>query len=231
MIHSCMVKQQPAAEIFPFYSTKEDMVSALLHGIGVLGAAAGLVLFVLNSCGYWDGLWKGGLILASLVIFTVTMIVLFISSTLYHAVKDMKKKFKLRDLDHLAIYIFIAGAYTPFCLIGLRGVWGWSLCAIEWTLALIGIILYNMDYKALKKHEVAVKLVMGWIVLTAWVPLRNNIPDISFILLIAGGIVYSLGTVVFHKKEILMNHAIWHIFVLGGAVCHWFSVWYILTSA
>jgi hemolysin III len=85
-----------------------------------------------------------------------------------------------------------------------------------------------MDYKALKKHEVTVKLIMGWIVMTAWVPLRRNIPDISFFLLIGGGIVYSLGTIVFHRKQIIMNHAIWHIFVLGGAVCHWFAVWYIL---
>ncbi|MCL2243505.1 MAG: hemolysin III family protein [Treponema sp.] len=226
-----MVKPQPAPEIFPFFSVKEDNVSAVLHGIGALGAAAGLILFVLNSCGYWDGLWKGGLILVSLIIFTATMITLFLSSTLYHAVKDLKKKFKLRDLDHMSIYIFIAGAYTPFCLIGLKGAWGWTLCAIEWVLALIGVILYTMDYKALKKHEVAVKLVMGWIVLAAWVPLRRSIPDISFILLIGGGIVYSLGTVVFHKKDILMNHAIWHIFVLGGALCHWLAVWYILASA
>ena len=226
-----MIKPQPVAEVFPFFSAKEDIVSAMLHGIGVLGAAAGLIMFTLNSFGYWDGMWKGGLIFVCLLIFTITMIALFLSSTLYHAVMDLEKKFKLRDLDHLAIYVFIAGAYTPFCLIGLRGVWGWTLCAIEWVLALIGIILYNMDYKALKKHEVAVKLIMGWIILIAWVPLRNSIPDISFILLIGGGIVYSLGTVVFHKREIVMNHAIWHIFVLGGAGCHWFAVWYILTSS
>jgi hemolysin III len=213
------------AEALPFYTNGEDMVSSVLHGIGTVCAIAGLVLLNFKTRGFLGGQWRGNLSVAASVIFTASMIGLFLTSTLYHAVRYPEVKRILRIVDHSVIYIFIASSFTPFCLTPLRGAWGWSIFAIEWTLALLGIVFYNLGYKALRKNEVAVKIVMGWVILVVVIPLSHIIPVLSLILLISGGILYSLGTIFYHMKHIRMTHAIWHIFVLVGAVCHWFSVW------
>jgi hemolysin III len=218
-------KSPSTAEALPFYTDKEDTVNSVLHGIGTVCAIAGLVLLNFRTRGFLGGEWKGNLSVVASLIFTVSMIAMFLASTLYHAVRHPEAKRILRIVDHSMIYIFIAGSYAPYCLTPLRGVWGWSLFVVEWTLALLGIILYNMGHKALRKKEVAVKIVMGWIVLVAVIPLSRVAPALSIILLIGGGLLYSLGTIVYHMKHIRMTHAIWHVFVLAGALCHWFSVW------
>jgi hemolysin III len=218
-------KPSPTAEALPFYSNREDTVNSVLHGIGTVCAIAGLVLLYFRARGFLGGQWKGTLGVVASVIFTASMIGLFLASTLYHAVRHPEVKRILRIVDHSVIYIFIATSYAPFCLIPLRGAWGWSLLSVEWVLALLGIVLYNLGHKSLRKKEVAVKIIMGWIVLVAVVPLSRIVPVLSIVLLIGGGLLYSIGTIVYRMKHLPMTHAIWHVFVLAGALCHWFSVW------
>jgi hemolysin III len=154
---------------------------------------------------------------------------MFLASTLYHAVQHRGAKQILRVLDHCAIYLFIAGTYTPFCLSALKGGWGWSLFAIEWSLAVLGIALYASNNKAIKKIVVAVYILMGWAIVVGFVPLLRSAPMISVILLISGGVLYTLGTIWYRKskKHIKGAHVVWHSFVLLGTVCHWFSIWFL----
>jgi hemolysin III len=151
---------------------------------------------------------------------------MFLASTLYHAIQHRTAKQVFRILDHSAIYLLIAGTYTPFCLTIIKGAFGWTLFGIEWGLALLGIVLYAVNYKPLKKIEVAVYILMGWAVVVAWKPLHNAIPRTSLILMVAGGIAYTLGTIWYAQKKRRGTHVTWHVFVLAGAICHWFSIWF-----
>jgi hemolysin III len=133
----------------------------------------------------------------------------------------------LRVLDHSAIYLLIAGTYTPFCLTALRGPWGWSFLALEWTLAAAGITLYAVNWKFLKRAEVAVYILMGWAIAAGWLPLSRAAPFPSMVLLASGGVFYTAGTFWYRKKETRGAHVVWHAFVLAGAVSHWWSVWFL----
>jgi len=166
--------------------------------------------------------------IVAVTLFGATMIGMFLVSTLYHAIQHQGAKQILRKFDHSVIFIFIAGTYSPFCLIGLKGAWGWSIFAAEWSLALLGIILNILDIKALKKIEVAAYILMGWAIVVGCVPLIRSIPIQSIILLVAGGVAYTLGTFWYRKKNVRLTHVIWHAFVLIGTICHWFSVWYFI---
>ena len=128
------------------------------------------------------------------------------------------------------IFVFIAGTYSPICLIGLGGAWGWTLFAVEWSLALLGITLNILDYKALRKIEIAAYIMMGWAIVVGFVPLVRSVPIQSVILLITGGVAYTLGTLWYRMKSIRFTHAIWHVFVLIGTVCHWFSIWFLIPA-
>jgi hemolysin III len=151
---------------------------------------------------------------------------MFLASTLYHAIQHEGAKRVFRILDHSAIYLLIAGTYTPLCLISLRGPWGWSLFGIEWGLAITGIVLYGINYKLLKKAEVAVYLLMGWVLVVGGPRLFRSLPLMSLILLITGGVAYTLGTLWYRKPYRRGAHVTWHVFVLAGAVCHWWAVWF-----
>jgi hemolysin III len=210
------------------YSIGEEIANSILHGIGVLGAVAGLVLLNLKTRGLLGGSRSGSIDITAVLLFAATMIGMFLASTLYHAVQHRGAKRILRDLDHTVIYLFIAGTYTPFCLTALRGPCGWSIFAVEWFLANLGITLYALDNKPLKKLEVAAKILMGWVIVVGFIPLARSIPTISLILLFAGGGAYTMGTIWYRKKSIRGTHAIWHAFVLGGTVCHWFSIWFLV---
>jgi len=220
-------KSSPYVSVLPFYSIGEEIANSLLHGMGFLGATAGLVLLSLKAGGFWNGQRAGNLDIAAVLLFSTTMIGMFLISTLYHAIQHKGAKIVLRRLDHSVIFIFIAGTYTPFCISGLGGIWGWSLFAFEWSLALLGITLNILDYKAIRKIEVAVYLMMGWAIIAGCVPLFRSVPVPSIILLICGGIAYTLGTLWYRMKNIRFTHVIWHVFVLIGTVCHWFSIWYL----
>jgi hemolysin III len=215
----------PIAAMGGGYSTGEEIANSVLHGIGTLAAAAGLVILALRGRGLLGELWESPLGNAAALVFAGGMTMMFLVSTLYHAIRPRHVKQILRVLDHSAIYLFIAGTYTPFCLCGLKGAWGWTLFFAEWALALAGTTLYALGSKALKKIEVAVYILMGWAIVAGWIPLVRSIPAASVVLLIAGGLAYTLGVIWYRKKTMRGTHAIWHAFVLVGALCHWFSVW------
>jgi hemolysin III len=219
-------RTSPAA--LPSYTIGEEIANSILHGIGTLGAIAGLVLLILKTTGILGGQRSGNIDIIAVTLFGATMIGMFLVSTLYHAIQHQGAKRILRKFDHSVIFIFIAGTYSPFCLIGLKGAWGWSIFAAEWSLALLGIILNILDIKALKKIEVAAYILMGWAIVVGCVPLIRSIPIQSIILLVAGGVTYTLGTFWYRKKNVRLTHVIWHAFVLIGTTCHWLSVWYFI---
>jgi hemolysin III len=224
-------KKSFRAVALPFYSIGEEIVSSILHGIGAMGAAAGLVLLSLKTRGILGGQRASDLDIFAALLFTAAMIIMFLISTIYHAVQRQNIKRILRRLDHSIIFIFIAATYTPICLSGLGGTWGWSLFAVEWVLALIGITLNILDkisnIKVLKKFEVAAYILMGWVIIVGFIPLFRSIPSQSIILIFTGGTLYSLGTIWYRMKKIKHTHAVWHIFVIMGTICHWFSIWYL----
>jgi len=222
------VKKTNTASTLPLYTISEEIANSVLHGVGALAATAGLVLLTVKTLGFLGGKRTGNLDLIAVLLFTATMIAMFLISTLYHAIQHQVAKKVLRRLDHSVIFIFIAGTYSPFCLSALKGTWGWTLFAIEWSLAITGIILNIIGWKILKKIEVAVYIIMGWAIIAGSVPLVRAVPVQSVILLISGGIAYTIGAVLYRMKNIKFNHAIWHVFVLIGTVCHWFSIWYII---
>jgi len=216
------------AAALPLYTIGEEIANSITHGIGALGATAGMVLLSLKTTGFLGGQRQANLDIAAAIIFTATMIGMFLMSTLYHAIQHQGVKRVFQKLDHSIIFVFIAGTYTPLCLSGLKGAWGWSLCAVEWFLALTGIVLNIMDSKALKKFEVAVYIAMGWAIVVGCVPLFRSVPIESIVLLFAGGVAYTLGTFWYRKKNFRHAHGIWHIFVLAGTVLHWFSIWFLM---
>jgi hemolysin III len=217
----------PARFAAPSYTIGEEIANSVLHGIGALLALAGMVLLSMKTRGLLGGQRAANLDIVSAVLFAATMTGMFLVSTLYHAIQNHSAKRILRRLDHSVIFIFIAGTYTPMCLIGLRGGWGWSLFGVEWALALLGITLNILDNKALKKVEVAAYIMMGWVIVVGFVPLIRSVPVQSIVLLLSGGIAYTLGTIWYRKKDVRFTHVIWHVFVLAGTVCHWFAVWYL----
>ncbi|GHU81248.1 hemolysin III [Spirochaetia bacterium] len=229
---------------FPYQTLGEEIANAILHGLGVLLGTAGLVLLVLRGQGLLGGIGGGGRAITIYVIFAAAMIGMFLASTLYHAMQHPGAKRILRILDHQAIYLFIAGTYTPLCLLGLRGSLGRTLFAFEWALAITGIVLYGINFKALKKVELAVYLLMGWAVVAGCIPLVRALSLPSLIFFAAGGIFYTLGTLWYaagrrrlarfnsgnrlpgQKKSDRGAHVTWHVFVLAGALCHWWSIWF-----
>jgi hemolysin III len=210
----------------PFQTPGEEIANSISHGLGVLLAIAGLVLLVLRGRGYLNGGGGSPLVVASYTIFTATMILMFLTSTLYHAIQHEGTKRIFRILDHAAIYLLIAGTYTPFCLLGLKGAWGWLLFAIEWALAITGITLYAANCTFFKKIELGVYVVMGWAIMIGWFRLVPAIPFSSLVLLISGGIAYTLGILWYARPNRRGAHVIWHIFVLAGAMGHWWSIWF-----
>jgi hemolysin III len=210
----------------PFQTTGEEIANAIIHGLGSLLAAAGLMPLVFRAAGFLGGKGGGGVAASAYVIFSVTMITMFLASTVYHAVPHQGAKRVLRVLDHSAIYLLIAGTYTPFCLIALRGPWGWSFLGLEWALAAAGIVLYAVNWKFIRKAEVVVYILMGWAILAGWAPLMRAVPVISLILLGAGGAAYTMGTFWYRMRGVRCAHVVWHVFVLAGATCHWWSIWF-----
>jgi hemolysin III len=220
------VKSAPAA-VLPLYTVGEEIANSIIHGVGALGAIAGLVLLNLKTRGLLGGPRGNSIDITAVILFTAAMIAMFSASTLYHAIQHQGAKNVFRILDHSMIYIFIAGTYTPFCLSALKGGWGWSLFAVEWSLAALGIVLYASGNKAIKKIEVAVYIMMGWAIVIGFVPLVRSVPMLSVILLVAGGVIYTMGTLWYRKKHIRGSHIVWHSFVLLGTVFHWFSIWFL----
>ncbi len=195
------------------------IANSVTHGIGTLLAIAALVLLIVFAYIYGD-VWH----IVSFSIYGSTLVLLYLSSTLYHSAREPRKKYIFRIIDHSAIYLLIAGTYTPFLLVTLHGTGGWVMFGVIWGLALTGI-LYKIFF--INRHVVISTffyLVMGWLIVFSIHDLFMNLPPNGIILLAAGGLFYTLGMVFYAAREKLLMHAIWHLFVLGGSICHFFSI-------
>jgi len=200
-------------------SPREEMANALTHGLGAVAALAGSSVLITLAAIYGDG-WQ----LASAIVFGVTLLLLYTASTLYHAIQYPPAKRRLQVFDHCAIYLLIAGTYTPFTLIGLRGPWGWGLFSAIWTLALAGVIFKLFFTGRFDLLSTLIYIAMGWLVIFAIKPMWQSHDGFTLAWLLAGGLFYTLGTFFYHKESIPYSHAIWHLFVLAGSVCHFVSV-------
>jgi hemolysin III len=201
------------------YTRGEEMANSLTHGLGLLLSIAGLAVLVTYAALHADA-WA----VTAGAIFGVSLVTLYASSTLYHALRDPQLKHIVRVIDHVAIFLLIAGTYTPFMLVNLRGPWGWSMFGVVWALAVVGITLKLFFTGRFRILSTLVYLFMGWLVMVAIKPLAEALPRGSLIMLLAGGLAYSLGTVFYLWKRLPYHHAVWHLFVLAGSVCHFFAV-------
>ncbi|HMN83077.1 MAG TPA: hemolysin III family protein [Burkholderiaceae bacterium] len=201
----------------------EEIANAISHGLGFLFAVASLPILV------WQSARLGGTVdVVAASVFASTMIVLYLVSALYHAMPAGRAKHWLNRLDHAAIYLFIAGSYTPFTLGVLRGGWGWSLFGIVWGTAAFGVTIKLLHRLRHPLVSTALYLAMGWVALVAAVPLVERMPGAGLGWLVAGGLSYTVGAIVFLLDErIRYAHFVWHLFVLGGSACHFFAaLWY-----
>ena len=210
----------------PFQTPGEEIANSILHGLGILLAIAGLVFLVLRSKGYFGGTAKGPAAIACYVIFSATLILMFLASTLYHAIQHEGAKRVFQILDHSAVYLLIAGTYTPFSLLGLGGAWGWAYFGVEWALAVTGVVLYSVNWKTIRRVELAVYILLGWAIVAGLHRLWGRIPRISFLLLVGGGVLYTMGTFWYRRRHRRASHVIWHIHVVSAATCHWLSLWF-----
>ena len=218
----------------PFQTPGEEIANSILHGLGILLAIAGLVLLVLRSKGYLGGTVAaagngdigGPAVVACYVIFSVTLILMFLASTLYHAIQHEGAKRVFQILDHSAVYLLIAGTYTPFSLLGLGGVWGWTYFGVEWALAVTGVVLYSVNWTTMRRVELTVYILMGWAIAAGLYRLWRRIPRFSFMFLMAGGIIYTMGTFWYRRRHRRVSHVIWHVHVVSAATCHWLSLWF-----
>jgi hemolysin III len=197
----------------------EEIANAITHGIGLLLSIAGFVV-LLVLVALRGSAWH----IVGCSIYGATLICLYTASTLYHAVISPRVKRALRIFDHSAIYLLIAGTYTPFLLVSLRGPWGWSLFGVIWGLALAGVLFKFWFVERFAILSTAVYIAMGWLVVIAAKPVISHLPLTAIIWLLAGGLAYTGGVIFFAAKRIPYSHAIWHLFVLAGSICHYFAV-------
>jgi len=195
------------------------MANSIIHGAGVLMAIAGLAVLVFYA-GRYGSTWH----IAGCATFGASLIFLYTASTLYHSIQHPRAKAVLRFLDHTAIYVLIAGSYTPFTLVNLRGPWGWFLFGLVWGLAVLGIVLRITLHRRFIPVSVALYLAMGWAVLIAAGPMASSVAPGGLLLLLLGGIAYTAGIFFYSWRRLPYNHSIWHAFVLAGSILHFFAV-------
>lgn len=221
--------QQPAEQPIDHaqQSLGEEIANAITHGLTAIAAIAGLIVLIVFAASGGDP-WR----IVTFSIFGTCLVILYAASTCYHAVRPGPLKNTLRVLDHSAIYLLIAGSYTPFMLVSMRGPMGWTLFGIVWALAVIGTIYKVICIDKWPLVSLGFYLVMGWLAIFAIGPLLQTMPGGGVFWLIAGGAAYTVGIVFFVWEKLPFNHAIWHGFVSAGSVCHFFAVlWYVLPMA
>jgi hemolysin III len=204
-------------------TTGEEIVNSIIHGIGVLLSVAGLVILVVWAAGSGN-VWQ----MVSCSIFGGTLVILYLSSTLYHGLPMPRAKQAFKVLDHSAIFLLIAGTYTPFMLLNLRGPWGWSILAIIWALAILGILMKIFYISKFPKISIALYVFMGWLGIVAVKEIFAHLPPLSLTLLVLGGVFYTAGLTFYGWRKMPYHHAVWHIFVIGGSISHYLAVWYSL---
>jgi hemolysin III len=201
------------------YSLPEEIANSVTHGVGFILALAALSVMVVFAA-MRGTVWH----IVACSVYGATLVLLFASSTLYHSLPWPRTKAVLKIIDHSAIYLLIAGTYTPFLLISLRGPWGWSLFGIIWGLALVGVVFKVFFAGRFKLFSTLVYIGMGWMAVVAIRPLYLGLPRGGLMWLVAGGVLYTAGTIFYLGRRIPFNHAIWHAFVLAGSLCHFLSV-------
>lgn len=218
-------KIRKAVRLSKKYSLGEEIFNAVSHGAGGLLSIAGTVVLIV-LCAVHSDAWA----VVSACIYGASLIILYTMSTLYHAITNERAKRFFRIMDHNTIFFLIAGTYTPFTLVNLKGKVGWILFGVVWAAAAIGIALNSIDLERFRKPSVICYVMMGWVVIFAIKPLREALPDISFVLLLVGGILYTAGIIFYAVKKLKYFHSVWHLFAVAGSVLHYFSVLIALTS-
>lgn len=204
-------------------SRGEELANSVSHGLGLIASLVGVPFLILHTMRQGDAQT-----IAGVCIFAATMVLLYLGSTLYHALPAGKAKRVFQIIEHSAIYLLIAGTYTPFTLGVLHGAWGWSLLGIIWGLALLGVVLKVLDKMSHPILSTGLYLLMGWLIVVAAVPMYARVPASGLLLLLAGGMAYTAGVAFFvTDARLRYGHFIWHLFVLAGTTCHYFAVlWY-----
>jgi hemolysin III len=216
------MENQPAAALpIQRYTRGEEIANALTHGLGIVLGVAALAVLGWFSCTRGTASHIVGCL-----VFGATLVFLYTASTLYHAVRHSRTKQILRVLDHSAIFLLIAGTYTPLTLVSLRGPWGWSLFGTIWGLALLGLVLQFTIRKRFPIVLVALYVAMGWAAVVAIRPLINALPASGLALLFGGGMAYTLGVVFYLWRSLRYHHAIWHLFVLAGSTMHFLAIFF-----
>lgn len=206
------------------YRLGEEVANAITHGIGALLAVAGTVVLIVRAVNAAPADQRAYYVTAY-AIFGFSMIFLYLMSTLYHSLKNTRAYPVFERLDHSGIYVLIAGTYTAYCLTVLRPTVGWWVFGVIWSLAVVGIVLYAIFGSKLRIVSLFTYILMGWIIVFAADPLKAAIPTLSWTLLFTGGIVYTSGALVYALKNVRWTHPIWHLFVLGGTILHFTSVY------
>ncbi|MBE1159068.1 PAQR family membrane homeostasis protein TrhA [Dyella acidiphila] len=207
--------------MLPRYGFGDELLSSVIHGIGIVLSIVGLAVLVMHAAVHGSA----SDVLASAV-YGISLILLYTASTLYHSIRAESARHLLRTLDHIAIFLLIAGTYTPFTLIALRGTWGWSLFGIVWSLALLGTALELGLLKRYRRLAVLLYVAMGWVGIVAFRPLLAHLQTGGMVLLLAGGAAYTLGVPFYLWRKLPYHHSVWHFFVLAGSVLQFLAVFF-----
>ena len=218
-----MKKDKKGKEVYRKLTVREEIFNSITHGIGTMLSIAALVLLIVFAA-IKGNTWH----VVSFTIFGSTLVLLYLSSTLYHSFTKEKVKNVFARFDHAAIFLLIAGTYTPFLLTAIRGTFGWTLFGIIWAVAIAGVVIRSIYLTRFRKLMVGLYLAMGWMFVVAIGPMMKNLPGISLLFLLLGGIFYSVGVVFYSWRSLKYGHGIWHLFVLAGSIMHFFAVIYSL---
>lgn len=217
------LKEQTSTRL---YTLGEEIAHSVTHGIGAGLSIAGLTLLVVLAALYGN-VYQ----IVSFSIYGATLVVLYLASTLYHSFQNPQVKRVFKVIDHASIFLLIAGTYTPFLLVGVRGMLGWTLLIVVWGLALLGMGFKALFIHRFQKISVLTYVLMGWLSVIVLKELSANIAPGGLIWLAVGGVIYTIGVIFYAMKKVRYTHTIWHIFVLGGSICHFFSVLFYLAPA
>ncbi|MCZ0755034.1 PAQR family membrane homeostasis protein TrhA [Anoxybacillus sp. J5B_2022] len=207
------------------FTKEEEIVHALTHGVGALFSVAALVMLTVMAAMYGNA-WH----VVSFTLFGSTMLILYLSSMIVHALPEGRWKRLFEIFDHSSIYFFIAGTYTPFLFLAVKGVIGWTLFGIVWGLALVGTVFKCFFVDRFLYTSTIIYIIMGWLIVFAWKPLVSGLSPNGVLYLVIGGILYTVGAVFYVWRGFKFHHAVWHLFVLGGSVAHFFAVLVLLNS-
>ena len=212
-------KPQIASQNRRLYTLGEEIANSITHGIGAGLSVAGLIVLVVLAVGHGD-VWQ----IVSFSIYGSSLIILYLASTLYHSFRNPRVKRVFRIIDHASVHLLIAGTYTPFLLVSLRGAWGWTLLAIIWGLALLGMGFEAFLIGRFQKISTLSYVLMGWLGVVALKQMLVSVPTGGLVWLAVGGVLYTVGVIFYVWRKLPYNHATWHLFVLAGSVCHYLAI-------